>query len=70
MKTLVAMSSQGSRKQAVRGWRQRQQTKEAARLVRKTGNTEQISQYSVNKRGEISQHGKKAGKTSEMLDWN
>lgn len=56
MKTLVAMSSQGSRKQAVKRLKEtEQQTKEAARLVRKTGNTEQISQYSVNKkRGDFS----------------
>ena len=29
-----------------------------------------ISKYSENKRGEISQYGKKAGKTYEMLDQN
>ena len=66
-----AMSPHGSRKQAGRGWIQRWQTREVARVVRKPGDTEQIRQSSKNKRGkisrsEISQYGKKAGKTSEM----
>ena len=43
MRTLVATFFQGSRKQAVRGWRQRWQTIEAARVARKAGDTEQIS---------------------------